>query len=374
MYHFPFPRRGRPALPLGGPTGVLRPAVLLGTLGLFALGCAEDPSAPNSPPVDPHPDGATVAVTYTIKDLGTLGGNFSAATAINNVGRVVGWSDLAAGSRHAFLWHAGVMEDLGALGGGQSQALAINDSGVVVGSSTVLSGARRAVRWKKGVKKNLGTLGGRNSEATGITLAGVIVGWSETSSGKRHAFIWRNGVMTDLGALAGVYSQASGINRWGRVVGWSIAASGRNHAVVWKNGVLQDLGTHGRRSSVASAINDKGQIVGTLGPRLDAEGGELEESTPFLFYQGTWTVFGTGQISSEARAINAGGIIVGKDQNDRSESATENAWVRENGLVQKLPELSEGHSAANGINKWGTIVGSSETAGGNSHAVRWRRQ
>jgi probable HAF family extracellular repeat protein len=267
------------------------------------------------------------------------------------------------------------MDDLGALSGGQSQALAINDSGVVVGSSTVLSGARRAVRWKKGVKRNLGTLGGRNSEATAINLAGVIVGWSETSSGKRHAFIWRNGVMTDLGALAGGFSQANGINRYGRVVGWSTAASGRKHAVTWKNGVLQDLGTHGRMWSAAAAINDKGRIAGTLGAPLEAEGKGLDESSPFLFYQGTWTVFGTGQPSSEARAISAGGIIVGQDEDPRDGFANADAWVWENGVVQQLPELSDAHSGANGVNQYGTIVGSSnKTSDGQSHAVRWRRQ
>jgi probable HAF family extracellular repeat protein len=371
-----FTFRSHQAPPRGKAAGALVRGLLLSTIGIAALGCAEDPVAPTDPATPAHPDGAvTVAATYMIKDLGTLGGAYSEAKAINNVGRVVGLSDLTSGKRHAFLWHAGVMEDLGALGGGLSQALAINDSGVVVGSSTMSSGAWRAVRWKKGVKTNLGTLGGRNSEATGINLAGVIVGWSETSSGKRHAFIWRNGVMTDLGALAGGYSQASGINRYGRVVGWSSASSGRNHAVAWKNGVLQDLGTHGRISSVAAAINDKGQIAGTLGPRLDAEGAELEESTPFLFYQGTWTVFGTGQLSSEARAINVGGIIVGQDEDPRDDFANAEAWLRENGVVQQLPELIDGHSGANGVNQYGTIVGlGKKTSNGQSHAVLWRRQ
>lgn len=264
--------------------------------------------------------------------------------------------------------------DLGALAGGQSTALAINDSGVVVGSSTLLSGARRAVRWKNGVKKNLGTFGGRNSEATGINRSGVIVGWSETASGQRHAFVWRHGVMTDLGALGGGFSRASGVNVHGRVVGWSTDAAGHNHAVAWKDGVLKDLGTDGRVSSGAVAIDDNGRIVGSLGPPVDAEGGELEMSTSFLFHQGAWTAFGTGQISSEARAISAGGTIVGMDADYRDDFATEDAWVRESGSVQQLPELSDGNSGANGINRHGTIVGYSQTSAGRIHAVLWRRQ
>jgi probable HAF family extracellular repeat protein len=343
-------------------------------MGLAALGCAEDPAGPTGTAAPARSDGEVTAATYAVKDLGTLGGKGSAAAAINNVGGIVGWSETATGQRHAFIYRAGVMRDLGALAGGQSMALAINDSGVVVGSSTVLSGARRAVRWKDGVKKNLGTLGGRNSEATGINLSGVIVGWSETANGRRHAFIWRNGVMTDLGTLGGGFSEASGINVYGRVVGWASDASGRNHAVAWKDGVVKDLGTNGRMGSVASAINDNGRIVGSLGPHPDAEGGELEQSTPFLFYQGTWTVFGTGQITSEARAVSAGGTIVGFDYDERDDFSTVDAWVRVNGSVQQLPKLSDGHSAAKGINRYGTIVGNSDTSGGQIHAVLWRRQ
>jgi probable HAF family extracellular repeat protein len=368
MQRIPFSSRSRHARPLGR-------GLLLGTMGLVALGCAEDPVAPTGPAASARPDRAvTVATTYAIKDLGTLGGQYSAAKAINNMGSIVGSSTTAAGAYHAFLYRVGLMRDLGALGGGQSTALAINDSGVVVGSSTVLSGASRAVRWKDGVKKNLGTLGGRNSEATGINLSGVIVGWSETASGQRHAFMWKNGVMTDLGTLAGGVSRANGINVYGRIVGSSADASGNYHAVAWKDGVLKDFGTDGQMSAGAGAINDYGQIVGSVGPPLDAVGGELEMSSPFLFYQGTWTVFGTSQVSSDARAISAGGIIVGFDADYRDDYASENAWVRENGAVQRLPELSDGNSGTYGINRYGTIVGYSETPAGQSHAVLWRRQ
>ncbi len=370
----PFSSRFRHVRPLGRVAGVLGRGLLLGTMGFAALGCAEDPAGPTGTAAPAGSDAEATAATYAVKDLGTLGGKRSHATAINNVGAIVGSSTTASGATHAFHYRAGVMRDLGALAGGQSWALAINDSGVVVGSSTVLSGASRAVRWKDGVKKNLGTLGGRNSEATGINLSGVIVGWSETATGQHHAFIWRNGVMTDLGTLGGGFSEASGINVYGRVVGRSMDASGRNHVVAWKDGVVKDLGTNGRMGSAAYAIDDNGRIVGALGPPLNAEGGELEISTSFLFYQGTWTVFGTGQITSEARAVSAGGTIVGTDYDERDDLSTVDAWVRENGSVQRLPKLVGGHSAAFGINRYGTIVGYSETSGRQIHAVLWRRQ
>src|SRR5205807_9081710 len=59
---------------------------------------------------------------YTLTNLGTLGGNSSSATAINNAGAVVGQSALRDGRRHAFLYRGGVTKDLGALGGRWSVA------------------------------------------------------------------------------------------------------------------------------------------------------------------------------------------------------------------------------------------------------------
>jgi probable HAF family extracellular repeat protein len=45
---------------------------------------------------------------FTVKDLGTLGGTFSWATALNNKGWVVGYSSLTGDSLvHAFVWQKG---------------------------------------------------------------------------------------------------------------------------------------------------------------------------------------------------------------------------------------------------------------------------
>jgi hypothetical protein len=42
--------------------------------------------------------------------------------------------------------------------------------------------------------------------------------------------------------------------------------------------------------------------------------------------------------------------------------------------VEELPVLSDGNAAARGINRFGTIPGSSTTAPGQLRAVIWRRQ
>ena len=60
-----------------------------------------------------------VYAAYTLTDLGTLGGTYSQAVAINEAGQVIGNSSYLADDadlQHAFVWQGGVMTDLGTLG------------------------------------------------------------------------------------------------------------------------------------------------------------------------------------------------------------------------------------------------------------------
>jgi probable HAF family extracellular repeat protein len=121
-------------------------------------------------------------------DLGTLGGEYSFANAINEAGEVAGWGQLAeTDAYHAALWSVPTVTDLG-------------------------------------------TLGGINSAANAINSAGVVVGWAATADNIQHAALWNGATIADLNNLldAGtantgwVLVAANGINDRGWIVGDAI--------------------------------------------------------------------------------------------------------------------------------------------------------
>src|SRR5436309_3171464 len=67
---------------------------------------------------------------YSVIDLGTVGGDNSYATALNNSGQVTGWLELIPGnvwSNHAFVYSNGVIHDVGAsFGKNSSRGFGIN--------------------------------------------------------------------------------------------------------------------------------------------------------------------------------------------------------------------------------------------------------
>jgi probable HAF family extracellular repeat protein len=214
-------------------------------------------------------------------DLSTLGGPATTLTAINGKGDVVGSSDLADGTFHAFLRtrQDGTIRDLGTLGtqaGQTSIANAISDEGLVVGeSATDPDNVSHAFLWtrRSGKMVDLGTLdGGLTSAAQAVSDGGVVVGNSQVTdtSGLQinHAFVWTHRTrMVDIGdsgdaAGGGVSSFAEKIN--GRFVIGHFTKNGATHGFVWtqKRGFV-DIGTlDGDTTSLVTGVNARGVVVG----------------------------------------------------------------------------------------------------------------
>jgi len=239
------------------------------------------------------------------QDLGTLEGDDTQGTGINDRGQIVGVGGSGA-TQSAFLMEAGGTVSLGPFAaidinnagqillqtvvgnpddpsscflrqpdgtlvelntpaGSQCYGTDLNDRGQVVGAVQRLVGTQRVTSgflWEAGTYSDLGTLGGDFVQANAVNELGQITGTATlSSSGYQHAFFWDRGVMTDLGSPGGLWSQGRAINDRGQV-----AFSSGAHVYFWQAGALTDLGTLGgpdvpEQVSVPLGLNDRGQLL-----------------------------------------------------------------------------------------------------------------
>ena len=279
-----------------------------------------------------------IAQTYTVTDLGVLGGDSaSASIGINSFGEIVGCSDTSTtyypcsgvNPGHAFLWKSKTgMKDLGVLHGDDtSGGVGINDSGAVVGYSKNAQSVYHAFLWTK--KTGMIALrklpGGTTNFAAAINAAGLIVGGSDfrNSNGNQDAVLWTpDGKIHDLGTLRGAQlSQAGGINSHNKVCGDASFSSGGVAAFTW------------------------------------TKGGGIKRLSGFI--RGGVTV---------AFAINDSGVIVGNA--DTSASRHPALW-NSVGRIRDLGTLPGGFGTAFGVNDLNQVVGYSTTASNDPHAFIW---
>jgi probable HAF family extracellular repeat protein len=213
----------------------------------------------------------------TISDLGTLGGPDANAFLINDRGQIAGDSFISATpnpatgglDQHVFLWEKGTMQDLGTLGGTFSGAAALNEAGQVVGGSTIAGDvANHPFLWDGGAMQDLGTLGGRSGAAFAMNQSGDVVGRADVPGSKsHHGFLWSNRVMTDLGTLSGqACSTARSVNARRQIVGDGGKCGVGGHGFLWENGSIVDLQNlipveSGLRIIEGVWINDRGEIA-----------------------------------------------------------------------------------------------------------------
>ena len=257
------------------------------------------------------------APSFSIREIGTLGGSESFAYAINNNGDAVGSSRMTGDlSTHSFVYRRGGLTDLFPL---NSEGIltvgptGINDQGVIASGVIGADGVYYpAIHDGTGITI-LGSLGAPtwyqfSGTATSVNNSGQAVGYSYVDGETRHAFLYSNGVMTDIGSSSG-YSGALGINEAGEAVGFaSDTPFGFAHAFVYSNGVTTVINPFGGldNESYAASINDKGQVVGQ---GLTPEG----YIRAFVYSNGLSKNLGTlrGGHNSAAYSINNRGLIVG---------------------------------------------------------------
>jgi len=335
------------------------------------------------------------AVQYGITDLGTLGGIYSLAYAINDSGQVVGESVTSNGYTRAFLYSgSGPMQDLGTLGGASSKAFGINNSGQVVGTAPLSSGRDHAFLYSGGgPMQDLGTLSApgfsySTSEARGINNSGQVVGgglYNFYGPVDYRAFLYSgNGSMIDLGKPIGSYgAEARAINDSGQVVG-NAFYSGSYDTVTraffygGDGGPMQDLGTLGFDFGImATAINNSGQVVGSATaawyPDCYASHAFLYSGNGPMKDLGTLTTPNLVYASSSASGINDSGQVVGRSTPLRGDYPPHAFLYTGDGPMQDLNDLVVPSSAwtlteATAINNKGQIVGYGTNPAAQTHA------
>ncbi len=249
------------------------------------------------------------AQSYSLTPIGSLGGGGTNASALNNVGDVVGCSlAVINGSPTArgFVYRNGLMMDIGSLvSGGSSCANDINDSGQITGFSATATGEQRGFIYQNGTMTSLGDLG-TSSVGEAINNSGIVAGTANNVSDDLFVggFFYdarMSPPQVSLGSLGGAAVTSRGMNAAGDIIGFAANAEFRGTSHLYRNGVITDLGTVLGFPSTPNAINDLGDVVGTR-----TEGG-------YLLSNGTvTTLVGLEGNRASPQSINNSGDIVGQ--------------------------------------------------------------
>jgi probable HAF family extracellular repeat protein len=306
------------------------------------------------------------ATTYSITNVGNLGGSSSRAVAINESGQATGTASLAerveynvgcvprhrpchTSPERPFLFSEGTITNLGSLEGGLfAEATGINNLGEVVGNSSLKQVSPNVRTFEDAFVVRSGKITDLGRfRASVINDSGVVAGSEGVGTeGHTDAITDANGKITDLGVLpgeGGIFTVPTGINDSGEVVGFGDNRESMARAWVDRNGKMTDLGTLGGPQAEATAINSSGEIVGFAQTSSDADHGFLDRGGKLIDLGNN--VF--------PNAIANNGVIVGN-------GGCGNAVIITKGVCQNLQNLIPAGSGelekAVGINNKGQIL------------------
>lgn len=353
----------------------------------------------------------SASTTYSVQDLGLLGGAPGAPYFMASNGLIAGAAGTANNQSHATVWFMGFKLDLATpgLGGLNSLANSVNEKGQVVGGAETTvantedfcgfnadgvatsSTACLPFVFQNGVMTKLPTLGGPNGVANSINNRSEAAGWAETINKDPNPacgvlqfqpVLWGTTSTRTLATFPGdPDGVAWSINESGQAVGATGTCGDFNidsglylvekHAMLWEAGAAINLGNLGGDGLFgghhACAINNNSQVVGHS---------DLTGDTTFHTFLWTWETgmkdLGTlpGDFASTAISINDPGVVVGLSLDS---NFNERAFVWANGTMTDLNAVLTSNPQklyllqANSINASGEIVGIAATANGDLH-------
>ena len=293
---------------------------------------------------------ADATPTYKVLDLGTLGGDVSVATGINNNGQITGYSNLPGNQNyHAFVFD-GTMHDIGTIfydNARDSVGVGINDSGRVAGYSGSYNYG--VPYWRAFLYDQDSEMMSafypdygyfyitNNSFVYDINNHGAIIG---TTSG--ITWLYDNG-MTIIPTLQTGYGATipMALNDNNQITGSGTVDiyGNTHHAFLYENGAINDLGTlDGLDNSSGNDINNQGQITGRIFNY------DFLTSRAFIYENGTMNTLDTGGVGEQGnvwsvgKAINNSGQIVGS-YGLIDTPGSDHAFLWENGMMHDLNDL-----------------------------------
>ena len=230
-------------------------------------------------------------------------GSFSDGFAINDVGQMAGAGNEAA------RWTPGVgWESLGTFGGLWSLAHAINRRGQVTGWSTRADGSETAFRYTDGL--------GMQDLGVGHVGRGINdLGWVTGANGL-GAFLYRD----DLGVIELGPGLGIAVNNRG-MVAVDYGYPFEEWAALWQDGQTRFLGTLGGGSSGPLDINEKNQIVGGSERPNRSLAGFIWTEQEGMVDLNSLVDSNTGWFLGTAEGINENGWIVGTGYYQEKEQA-----------------------------------------------------
>jgi len=328
---------------------------------------------------------ADVAIT----DLGLIpGGTFSSGLAINNQPIIVGLANDNTFALQRPFWDANTGAIVGFADNFSPASTAIpehvNDSREMAGTEVYGDNVYQGIYWNPAGQAFVlpplagfdPVYGAVHTKAHGINNLSQLVGTGKEGEPNfyTHAALWldKDTEAVDLGFLGqGVplnYSEAYGINDLTHVVGNSAIGSAI-HGFLWRNGQMIDLGTlTGQIVSEAKAINNTGIIAGKVSifPVIWEYDINNVNRAPKI----RQLPIPAGFFAATTTAVNDMGDVVGYAGSPNIDS---HAILWRNGVAIDLGIWPGGHySVANGINNRGQIIGTGTVSGNNlDHALMW---
>jgi len=324
-----------------------------------------------------------------IRDLGLLpGGTTSSGLAINNQPVIVGLANDSHFALQRPFWDANTGGIIGFADNFNPASTAIpehvNGTREMAGTEVYGDNVYQGIYWNStgqafvlpplaGFDPDYGSL---HTRAHGINSLSQLVGTGKEGSPNffTHAALWLNKDTDamDLGFLGqGIplnYSEAYGVNDLSHVVGNSAIGS-FIHGFLWRSGQMVDLGAlSGQVASEARAINNTGVIAGKS--NLFPVVWEYDIANPNRAPRIQQLQIPAGFFSATTTAVNDFGDVVGYAGSPNIDS---HAVLWRNGMAIDLGVWPGGHySVANGINNLRQIVGTGTVAGDNlDHALMW---